>query len=94
MPRSADGPHRGFAAEHDAGAALMGFDLGEDGFDLPAFAVERGQPPGRIASGIQQGSDQPVAVSGTLTALAFELVGQNPDGDRFMPGGAAARPDL
>nr|WP_231981068.1 MULTISPECIES: hypothetical protein [unclassified Streptomyces] len=41
---------RGLAAEYDAGAALMGLDLGEDGFDLPAFVVERGQLPGRMAS--------------------------------------------
>jgi hypothetical protein len=84
----------GLAAQYDAGAALVGLDLGEDGLDLPAFAVERGQLPGRMASGVQQGGDQPVAVSCTLTALALELVGQNPDGDRLMPGGAAACPDL
>ncbi|MEW1773638.1 helix-turn-helix transcriptional regulator [Streptomyces sp. NPDC086777] len=57
----------------------MGLDLGEDGLDLPAFGIERGQLPGRIASGVQQSGDQSIAIGCILTDLALEPVGQDPD---------------
>jgi hypothetical protein len=75
------------AAEDDACAALVRFDLGEDGLDLPALAVERGQLPGRIPSGIQQGGDQTVSANWAFAAPAGELIGQDPDHDRLIPVG-------
>lgn len=63
-------PIGGFAAEYDAGAALMGLDLSKDGLAPPAFAVERGQLPGRIPSGVQQGGDQAITIGRTFPRTA------------------------
>jgi hypothetical protein len=72
---------RGLAAEHDPRAPLVGFDLGEDRFDLPAFTVEGGQLPGRVAAGVEEAGDKTVAVGGV-----FELVGKDTDLDRIPAG--------
>lgn len=72
---------RGLAAEHDPRAPLVGFDLGEDRFDLPAFTVEGGQLPGRVAAGVEEAGDKTVAVGG-----GFELVGKDTDLDRIPAG--------
>lgn len=42
---------RRLAAEHDLRTALVGLDLSENGLDLPALTIERGQLPGRITAG-------------------------------------------
>ena len=50
----------GLAAQHDFGAAQMGLEFVERGFDFPALVIERGQFGGRSLLVIQNGGDEPV----------------------------------
>ncbi|MFD8097561.1 substrate-binding domain-containing protein [Streptomyces malaysiensis] len=59
---------------------------------LAAFGIERGQLPGRIPSGIQQGGDQAIAADSTL-GPAGELVGPGPGPRPADPGPDRCSPE-
>ena len=55
-----DGEIGSAASQYDPGAAQVGFQFVESGFDLPALLIEGGEFVGRCGLGIEDGGDQPV----------------------------------
>jgi len=74
-----DGEIGSAASQYDPGAAQVGFQFVESGFDLPALLIEGGEFVGRCGLGIEDGGDQPVERLGIFDT--FELVVDDPDGD-------------